>query len=227
MMRGPSIPGRRQAGLATFGLPSGVVTGKGVVLYKELWQQTDRYLVECCLKGDEMAWYGLVQRYKKLIYHFPASATLSAPDREEVFQETLLALYQNLEKIQQVEDLSYWISRVARRLTWRQMNQDKAYAELPGEFEIEDQRPHADDHLVLALQQFKIRQAMARLDEKCRELLTMLFYETDESSYKRITGKLGLAMGSVGPTRNRCLAKLKKILKKLGVDEKNVSKWLS
>lgn len=200
---------------------------KGADLYKELWQQTDRYLVASCLQGDEVAWYSLVQRYKKLIYHFPASASLSGPDCEEVFQETLLALYQNLEKIQRIEDLSFWLSKVARRMTWKQMGQDKMYAELPDHEDIEDQRLKADDHLELALKQFKIRQALAHLDEKCRQLLIMLFYESDESSYKRITRKLGLAIGSVGPTRNRCLAKLKKILKKVGVDEKNVSKWLS
>ena len=173
-----------------------------------------------------MAWYCLIQRYKRLIYHFPLKSNLPGHDCDEVFQETLMALHQNLESIRRSDNISYWISRVSQRITWKWLNREKERAEISEPLHLEDPAPHAEDQLELALQQFKIRRALSMLDEKCRALLTMLFYEADESDYKKITRELGIAMGSVGPTRNRCLNKFKKILKKFGLDENNVSNWL-
>jgi len=182
--------------------------------------------VNACLGGDETAWRTLVDRYKRLIYHFPVKASLPPEECDEVFQETLLALYRCLDRIQQVDDLSYWISRVAQRNVWRAVHRAKQGLELAPEYDVPDPDAIPQKQLELTVQQFKVRQALGSLNDKCRRLLTELFYLSDENNYKQISAKLGIAVGSIGPTRNRCLAKFRKALEKVGITEKNVSSWL-
>lgn len=189
-------------------------------------QASDQYLVMRCLAGDEGAWHALVRRYRRLIYHFPSQAKLPQSDCDEIFQETLIALYNYMDRIEQVEDLSRWLSRVARRNTWKVLNQRGLLADLADFPEIPDPEDGADQLLELRLQQHKIREALQGMDKRCRKLLVMLFYESDDYDYKTIAQELGIAMGSIGPTRNRCLVKFRKQLEKLGINESNVSKWL-
>ncbi len=191
------------------------------------WEKTDAYLVKQCLSGNSRAWASLMDRYKRLIYHFPARAGLSSEDCDEVFQETVLAFYKQLDRIERVDDLSYWLSKVAQRNTWKAINRNLKYAELPATYDVADPGLIAEEDLELKIQQFKIRRGLNQMNKRCRDLLWSLFFETKDSDYKKIAKELGIAMGSIGPTRNRCLAKLKKILEKMGIDEKNVSKWLS
>ena len=61
-------------------------------------------------------------------------------------------------------------------------------------------------------QQQLVREAVESLPERCRHLLTMLFYEKDELSYADIGRRLGMPVSSVGPTRARCLEKMKRLL---------------
>ncbi len=187
---------------------------------------TDRLLVAACLDGDELAWSTLVNRYKRLVYHFPNKANLSADECDDVFQETFLALYNQLKSIENKTDLSYWLSKVAQRTTWKLLQfKSRSLDEQLDQQDPADLSQIQDRELLLKLQQFKIRKAVLQLDGKCRILLTRLFYEVDESDYRELAEHLGIAMGSVGPTRNRCLLKLKKILHRMGIDEKNVSTW--
>ena len=167
-----------------------------------------------------------MNRYKRLIYHFPTSERLAPEDCDDVFQETLTALYRQLDKITQVDDLPYWISKVAQRQTWRAVNRRLKYSELTETYDVEDPDAIPEQELELKVQQSKVRQGLAQLNDKCRILLTRLFMDVGDSDYKKISEELGIAMGSIGPTRNRCLVKFKKILWKLGITEKNVSKWL-
>ena len=61
-------------------------------------------------------------------------------------------------------------------------------------------------------QQQLVREALESLPERCRNLLTMLFYEKDELSYAEIARRMAMPVPSVGPTRARCLEKMKKLL---------------
>ncbi len=195
-------------------------------LFKNLVDKSDAFLVKQCLAGNSRAWSCLVTRYKRLIYHFPSKEGLSSEDGDEVFQETLVAFYKQMDRITQTDDLSYWLSKVAQRTTWRVVNRNLKYVELTDTYDVEDPNQVPEQNVELKVQHFKIRQGLNMLDAKCKNLLHALFYQADESEYKHISESLGIAIGSIGPTRNRCLAKFKKILSKMGVDEKNVSKWL-
>ncbi len=137
-----------------------------------------------------------------------------------------MALYKQLDRIEHVDDLSYWISKVAQRNTWQTVHRNVKYLELSPEYDEPDPSQIPSKHLELTVQQFKVRQALLELNEKCRRLLNELFYLASDNDYKQISAKLGIAVGSIGPARNRCLAKFKKALEKMGINEKNVSKWL-
>lgn len=192
----------------------------------DLWRKTDQVLVQRCLAGDGVAWDCLIQRYKRLVYHFAVEASLSQEDCDEVFQETFLALYRQLDQIQNVDHLSYWISRVAQRNTWRAVHKTRKWTteETPALYDVEDPNQIADAHLELKLQQAAVRRALTRMEEPCRTLLTLLFYAGPEKDYRHVAEDTGLAIGSIGPTRNRCLLKFKKLLAGMGIDKKTVSK---
>ena len=196
------------------------------LLFSDLWEKTDGFLVEQCLAGNGRAWSCLVRRYKKLVYHFPSKAGLGSEDCDDVFQETFIAFYKQIHRIEQVENLSYWLAKVSQRNTWKAVNQNTKYAALGETYDVLDPDHIPEKNLVLKVRQFQIRRGLMSLGARCRRLLTMLFYESGDNDYKRISEELGIAMGSIGPTRNRCLVKFKKVLSNLGIDEKNVSKWL-
>lgn len=198
------------------------------MLFTKLWKQTDRKLIELCIKGHAPAWECLVKRYKNLVYHFPTSAGLDAADCDEVFQDTFLALYKGLEKLLEVEVLDQWIATVAKRTTWKQVNRrrNRYEDEFPDSYDVEDPEQVPEETVALKLEQHRIRKAMGQLDEKCRKLLTLLFYKHDSSDYDAIATEMDIARGSIGPIRHRCLLKFRKILEAMGINKKSVSKLL-
>lgn len=205
----------------------GLGPGRRYALFKQLWDLTDQKLVALCQKGRPQAWEAFVKRYKNLVYHFPNSAGLPSEDCDEVFQETFLALYRGLDKLSEVQEMSHWIATIAQRNTWKLIHRNRRRPEddLPEGYEFESPDDIPSDDLEVKVQQAKIRQALNMLNGRCRELLKLLFYKYDSSDYTEIAKELGIARGSIGPIRHRCLVKLKSKLESLGINEKSVSKW--
>jgi RNA polymerase sigma factor (sigma-70 family) len=79
---------------------------------------------------------------------------------------------------------------------------------------IRDEAPLPDEQLLILEEQHRIRTAVSLLDERCRNLLEMLFYRSEPPSYAELAASLNIPEGSIGPTRARCLAKLLRLLKK-------------
>ena len=201
---------------------------RGGILFGKLKDKTDKRLIELCIKGDAPAWECLVRRYQKLIYHFPNDARLPREDCDEVLQETLLATFRSLEKLREVEALDQWLATVAKRTTWKiVLRRRKHPMESVSEgYDVEDPDDIPEKVVQLKVQQARVRASMKQLPEQCRKLLTMLFYKYDSADYTRIAEELGIARGSIGPIRHRCLARFKKILERHGINEKTVSEWL-
>jgi RNA polymerase sigma factor (sigma-70 family) len=183
-------------------------------------QKSDRDLVIACRRGDQTAWETLVHRYERLIYTIPRRAGLNEDLAAEIFQDVFATL---LEKIDEIEDparLKAWMVTTAKRKTWRVTNREKrtegfdAADEAEGDAiaSIPDQSPLADDVLIELERQHVIRVAISALDERCRELITMLFYQAEPPPYSVIAERIGISEGSIGPTRARCLKKLMKLL---------------
>lgn len=182
---------------------------------------TDKHLLLACRRGDELAWESLVHRYQRLIYAIPQRAGLDQNQAAEVFQDVFVTLLQKLDDIEQPERLHAWLVTTARRKTWRMISRDQPLQQAgedddrPTDMlaDLPDQAALPDEVLVRLEEQHRVRAALAALDERCRTLLTMLYYDVPTPGYAEIAARLGAPEGSVGPTRARCLKKLTRMLK--------------
>ncbi len=175
-------------------------------------------LVRKCIAGDGRAWSELVDQFQNLVYSVPRRMRLSEEDAGDVFQTTFLALFRNLDRIESVATIPKWLTVTATRESYRLMNSRYARSTANlGETDLDavlaDEDHNVEEQLALAATGEALREGLARLQDKCRELLTLLYIEED-TSYQDISDRLLLPMGSIGPTRARCLDKLRSILAK-------------
>ncbi len=182
---------------------------------------SDEKLVLACRKGDESAWEALVNRYQRLIYTIPRRAGLDEDQSAEVFQDVFATLLRKLDQIEQPERLHAWIVTTARRMTWRFISREKSpamtvsYGDGGAEDEaaqVPDDAPLPEEVLLKLEEQQRVRRAVAALDERCRKLIQMLFYQPVSPPYAEIAEALGTTEGSIGPTRARCLQKMLRLM---------------
>lgn len=182
----------------------------------------DPELIEACLKKKNQAWEALLVRYQRLIYSIPLRYGLSEHDAGDIFQNVSLLLLENLTRLRDRQRLGAWLVITTRRECWRMLRQrQKSVRFVESNHPVEqvaDDLPSEDDFIALERQSL-VRSALELMGAPCRQLLTFLFYAEPRPSYDEIARELGLPAGSIGPTRARCLAKLMKILDKMGLSE--------
>lgn len=184
-------------------------------------------LVDRCLGGDDAAWAELIGRYQGLIYSVPRRMGLSAEDSADVFQRTCILLYQRLGAIRDPGKLGGWLLTTASReamRTSRRVRRDVPLDagrgledEAPPAPEPRDARPLADDQCAELERAQLLRSALAELSERCRGILGEFLNEDATDSYKDVARRLGIPIGSIGPTRARCLAQLRALLVERGL----------
>jgi RNA polymerase sigma factor (sigma-70 family) len=178
----------------------------------------DTRLVEECLSGNEEAWSLLIDKYKALIFSIPVKYGLSQQEAADVFQATCLELLVRLPQLREPRALPKWLMQVAhhecyrlKRLNQRVVSRD-AEPDLP-----EPETPAIAESLVGQTQDEQmLREAMTELRPQCRRLVELLFFETPPRPYTEVAAELGLAVGSIGFTRQKCLERLRGLLEKLG-----------
>ena len=183
-------------------------------------EQSDRELLLACRRGDESAWEALVHRYQRLLYTIPRRAGLDEDRAAEVFQEVFATLLEKLDEIEQPERLQAWLVTTARRKTWRLITNERKWQPISGGYEqaeddygsLPDVAPLPDEVLLGLEEQHRVRTAVTALEDRCRKLLTLLFYEEQPPPYAEIAELIGAPEGSIGPTRARCLQKLLRLL---------------
>lgn len=183
--------------------------------------RSDSELMAACRRGEADAWQALVQRYQRLIYTVPIRAGLDEDTAGEVFQHVFLALYQNLDRITQPDRLHNWLVTTAKRETLRlvqrqtagplRVSTDDREAEM-----LPDGQPLPGEILQRLEEQHLVRVAVARLPDPCRTLLTMLYFADPPAAYAEVAAALGIPVGGVGPTRARCLQRLRGLLEENG-----------
>lgn len=188
-------------------------------------QASDEVLVLACRQGEAEAWSVLINRYQRLIYTIPRRAGLDEDQAAEVFQRTFARLLENLDRIRKPERIHAWLVTTARRETLRLVRQRSVEVLLSYTDNL-DNRFHTesipDDNLLpnetleRLEEQHLIRATLAVMDERSRELLTLLYYHPHPLSYAEIAAVLDIPEGSVGPTRARCLEKLRRLLEQAG-----------
>lgn len=187
-----------------------------------LMELSDKQLLLACRNGDQAAWEALIKRYQRLMYAIPRRAGLDDDQSADVFQEVFATLFQKLDDIDQPERLHSWLVTTARRKTWRVISKERSTQNMgddendPAEdlTNIPDNAALPDEALLKLEEQHRVRTAVAALDDRCRKLLTLLFYEAEPPSYAEIAISLGTSEGSIGPTRARCLEKMLRMLDK-------------
>lgn len=191
-------------------------------------EPSDEELVQRCLHDDRDAWETLVLRYGRLVYGLGARAGLSPDDSADLFQTVFLTAYRNLHLLDRPESLQFWLSTIARREAWqakRKLARERGPAAAGwtmdpdlagGTAEIPSPLPAADEEMERTERLFLLERGMERLSARCRRLLDYLFFKEPAPSYQEAARALGIPLGSVGPSRARCLKKLKSILGELG-----------
>ena len=162
--------------------------------------------------GESAAWEILVQRFSGLVASIARRCRLNDADVAEVCQTTWLRLVENLDRIEQPERLGAWLATTSRRVSCelppvgqrspRRMRSDP----MPDE-EIDP----LDARLLRDEQVAAIRMAAERLSPRCRRLLGLLMGDYD-LPYKAIAEQLSMPIGSIGPTRGRCLEHLRQLM---------------
>ncbi len=173
-----------------------------------------------CLGGSDAAWAVLLEKYKNLIFSIPIRQGIPRDDAADIFQRVCLLLLAELKHLRQVEALPMWLIRVTSRESLRWSRQEQPYAAreaLEAEMVLaQGLPPMPEEELTRIKEEQMLRDAVLALPERCRELIHMLFFETPARPYREVAESLGLAEGSIGFIRGRCLTRLRRQLEKIG-----------
>jgi RNA polymerase sigma factor (sigma-70 family) len=180
--------------------------------------EPDRDLIQRCRRGSVGAWHQVLNRYERLVFSIPLRYGLSRDDAADVAQLTFTALVQNMDKLAEDSRLGAWLSTVARRNTWRLLERNRreiASEHLEGASLAENAvavgKSDADSIEHWELTDW-LDGGLSQLGEKCRKILTALYFQPELASYAEVAEHLGMPLGSIGPTRARCLKGLKRVL---------------
>jgi RNA polymerase sigma factor (sigma-70 family) len=186
-------------------------------------RRSDRSLVVGCLNGDEEAWTALLDKYKNLIFSIPVNLGFSQADAGDIFQSVSLDLLTELPRLRNPDGLPKWLIQTTTRRCWRWQRREGNYRPQQSvEPEVFEQAaaPQATPEEMLEELQLDqmLRDAVAGLSPRCRQIVHMLFYETPARPYSEVATTLGVATGSIGFLRRRCLRGLRRQLKRSGFE---------
>jgi RNA polymerase sigma factor (sigma-70 family) len=178
----------------------------------------DTRLVKECLAGNQEAWSLLIDRYKALIYSIPVKYQLPPHEAADVFQSTCMELLERLPELREPRALPKWLMQVTHHQCYRVKRQQQRMISRDAEPDLPDpETPAIADSLVQQTQEEQmLREAMGNLTPQCRRLMQLLFFETPPRPYSEVAAELGLATGSIGFTRQKCIQRLRRNLDKLG-----------
>ncbi len=179
---------------------------------------SDRDLILRCRKGSVGAWHQLLNKYEGLVYSIPLRYGLSRDDAADIAQVTFTILIQSLDSLADDSRLGPWLVTVARRHTWRLLQRNRretSNEHLEGTDLAENAvllgKSDADSIEHWELSKW-LEAGLSKLGEPCKELLLALYFQPEQSSYAEVAERLGRPIGSIGPSRARCLKRLRQVL---------------
>jgi RNA polymerase sigma factor (sigma-70 family) len=173
-----------------------------------------RELVAACQAGDEQAWRTLVDRFSPLVWTVARSHHLSFADCQDVYQTTWLRAVQHLDKLRSPERMAAWITTAARRECLKHIKRNRSYVPVGDSTMLEESESDADrpdDLVVRRAYHAEVLAAFRKLPERDQMLLGVLTADP-APSYDEISRLLDLPRGSIGPQRQRALARLRALL---------------
>jgi RNA polymerase sigma factor (sigma-70 family) len=164
-------------------------------------------MLHAAAHGDSAAWAAIVERFSSLVRSIGRRHRLAAPDVDDVAQTTWLRLFEHVARVREPNALGGWLATTARHESLRVLA--RSVRDVPCELELPDTEPaeHSEPESHGAEWRSTIAGAIARLPARQRALMTMLL-EEPAPSYAHISATLGMPIGSIGPTRARCMERL-------------------
>jgi RNA polymerase sigma factor (sigma-70 family) len=169
--------------------------------------------------GDKAAWDAIVDSFSGLVWSISSGYRLGA-DAAEVVQTTWLRLLENLDRIREPERLGGWLATTARRESLRvlRLRGRELVTDDESRFDLGPSgAPTPEDALLDSDRRRLLWDAFARLPENCRRLLQLVVVVAPP--YAEVAAALEMPIGSIGPTRARCLARLRRLLVAGGVTD--------
>lgn len=178
-------------------------------------RSTTSELVADCQEGDALAWRELVTRYRRLVFGVARACGLQVSDAEDVFQQTFAELARSLGRLREPERLEAWLCTTARRAAIRLKSSEtrRARSLADPSLELAPASPEAFEERLDRLRMAeRVRRELEALGPPCSTLLLGLF-ASPPRPYRELARQAGLAVGSLGATRARCLERLRRRLR--------------
>ena len=170
-------------------------------------------LVACARDGDGEAWNALVERYAPLIWSICRKYRLGPADADDVGQSVWLHLVGQLNKIREPAALAGWLATTTRRECGRLVRAahgpHAVVYPLDAENMADEQSDAAEQEVLAAERHAALREAYTHLPPDCQRLVTMLTADPPVP-YAEISARLAMPVGSIGPTRSRCLDRMRR-----------------
>ncbi|MGH3277619.1 MAG: RNA polymerase sigma factor [Trebonia sp.] len=195
------------------GLDGSVADGLRVVPSDSAGLDATR-LVRRAASGDPQAWECLIERYGRLIWSITRDFKLVESDAADVFQTTWMRLIEHIDRIEHPDRVGSWLAATARNECLRSLAARKKVVLTHDDDPFDGPAAHdpeIDEALLAAERAGVVREAMTHLPRRWQRLMEMLMADPP-ASYAEISDELGLPVGSIGPTRGRCLARLRALL---------------
>lgn len=164
--------------------------------------------------GETFALNEIVRELNPLLWHVARGEGLGAEESADVVQTSWLELLRRLHEIRSPQALTSWLITTTRREAWRVRELSRRQAP-DGAERLEwapDPDPGPAERLLADERDQALWRQVQRLPERCRELLRIVAH-VPRPDYAAVAGALGMPIGSIGPTRGRCLAKLRELLR--------------
>jgi RNA polymerase sigma factor (sigma-70 family) len=171
-------------------------------------------LVKRAGAGDTRAWERLIDKYGRLIWSITREFKLLESDAADVFQTTWTRLIEHIDRLEHPSRVGAWLATTARNECLRCLASHKRLVLAHEDVMLDGSAEHdaeIDEGLLAQERAEVVRAAMAHLPRRWQRLLELLMADPP-ASYAEISNKLGLPVGSIGPTRGRCLARLRVLL---------------
>jgi RNA polymerase sigma factor (sigma-70 family) len=166
--------------------------------------------VRAAAAGDQAAWESLVAQFASLVWSVARAHRLSDADASDVSQTTWLRLVEHLGRLRQPERVGAWLAATARNECLRVLRLSGRQVPTGEELEaVDEDTPPPGTGLFLSERDAALWRAFGTLDARCQALLRVLVAEPTES-YEDVAAALGMPIGSIGPTRQRCLERLRR-----------------
>jgi RNA polymerase sigma factor (sigma-70 family) len=183
--------------------------------------ESARYVLAAA-QGDRAAWEQLVDSYSGLIWTIARNHRLTPTDAADVSQTTWLKLVEHIDAIDDPSRVGAWLATTARRECLRVIGRSAKTVPVADAAPLADldahNQPAIDAALLDSERDEEVQRVLVELPPRCRQLLHLLMLDPP-ASYEEVSAAMGMPIGSIGPTRGRCLERLQRLLTARGIAE--------